>query len=83
MDNDDKEYGGKLAVVDDLVEHDDGQYLPSGEGDEDTSGGPTAFYDPNSNKAYYFNMPDFYKQMKAMRKAKEELDNTKKQQPAQ
>jgi hypothetical protein len=83
MDNDDEEYGGKLTVVGDLVEHDDGQYLPPGEGYEDTSGGPITFYDPNSNKAYHLNMPDFYKQVRAMRKAKEELDNIKKKQPAQ
>jgi hypothetical protein len=92
MADDDQEYGGKLTVVDDLVKHDDGQYLPPGEGEEEgsSSAPPTiTVWDPATFT--FRTIPvafDFEKQWKEMidkMAAMEELKNeiNKNQPPKQ
>jgi RHS repeat-associated protein len=85
MDNDDEEVGGKLTVQDDLVEHDDGQYLPPGEGiDFGWDGGipSITFLDPRTHKFHKMKIFEYWDWLKQMKAAWEKTNASKNNNPA-
>jgi hypothetical protein len=84
MDNDKDELGGKLTVIDDLVEQDDGQYLPPGEGQPQAvspsqpyTPSPITIINPKDHTRITLFPPKYWEEMKAKIKAKAENDKSK------